>query len=176
MLARYWIASAVAAATLVLAGCETPMPATGSADAEAGQARLLWSEAQCGSERSGARFVADRKDLDTIVARAASQQIGAEPKSLEGVDFAQQRVVLVSRGRKPTPGYGIELDESTLQIDGERATLTLRLAQPDPDAVQAQMLTTPCALVVLPRGGYKELRVLDQDGAEWDSLRVADGS
>lgn len=174
MLARYWIASAVAAATLVLAGCETPMPATGSADAEAGQARLLWSEAQCGSERSGARFVADRKDLDTIVARAASQQIGAEPKSLEGVDFAQQRVVLVSRGRKPTPGYGVELDESALQIDDERANLTLRLAEPDPEAVQAQMLTTPCALIALPRRGYEELRLLNQEGVEWEVLRVVE--
>lgn len=174
MLARYWIASAVATATLVLSSCETPMPPTGSDGGEAGQARLLWSESQCGIERSGARFVADRKDLDTIAARASSRQIGDDPAPIEGVDFSRHRVVLVSRGRKPTPGYGIDLDESPLRVDDERATLTLRLAEPDPKDVQAQMLTTPCALIALPRRGYQELRLLNQEGAEWAVLRIVE--
>jgi len=173
MVPRHWVVGVVAAATVAVAGCETPTPAAGADDA---QAQLLWSAAQCGVERAGARWVADRKEFDTIVVRAASHQVGAEPAQVEGVDFAQQRVVLITRGRKPTPGYGIELAESPLRIDDERALLTVRLAEPDPDAMQAQMLTTPCALVALPRGGYEELRVLDTEGAEWDSLRVAGGS
>ena len=54
-------------------------------------------------------------------------------------------LVAVSNGPQPTPGYGFELQS----VDGSTAEVRLlyHWLEPAPDAVMAQMVTSPCSVV-----------------------------
>lgn len=166
----------LATGVLVLTACQGHTPTSNSHGFSENQPRLLWSSAHCGVEQAGARWVADRSAIETIVERASSRQLDAEPVEPPAVDLARERVLLLARGRKPTPGYGIGLAESPLELEDGRARMSIRLQQPDPDRIQAQMITTPCALVALPRGDYRQVQVIDRHGAVWESLAVGSAS
>ena len=64
-------------------------------------------------------------------------------------------------GQKPTGGYSIDPAESGLEIRADTATLRVAWSTPPPDAVRAQVITRPCLLLALPKGGYARTRVVD---------------
>jgi hypothetical protein len=69
---------------------------------------------------------------------------GSGPES-EAESLGDVLLVAVSNGSQPTPGYGFELQS----VDGSSAEVRLqyRWLTPAPDAVMAQMLTSPCSVV-----------------------------
>jgi len=71
-------------------------------------------------------------------------------------------LVAISRGPQPTPGYRFELGDAFL--DNDVAILALRWIEPAADAVLAQVITHPCIVVGLERGGYRRVRAVDDRG------------
>jgi hypothetical protein len=114
--------------------------------------------AQCGGEGEGpsARRLASAGDL----AAAFASELGGEAPAL---DFAKDAVVLVAAGRKPTAGFGVELAAPKAPAKGGVAALQIRLTRPDPAALVAQVVTSPCLVVRLPREGLTEIQIVDAE-------------
>jgi hypothetical protein len=81
------------------------------------------------------------------------------------VDFTRQRVIAVYMGKRPTAGYGLGLASRNAEV-GERGVLTLVVSWIEPlaDAVLAQVITSPCLLVSVPKGDHVTIQVVDGGG------------
>ena len=74
------------------------------------------------------------------------QHAGERP--MPAVDFAKEAVAAVFLGTRPTGGFGVELVGA-----GEMAgafVLQYRETKPAPDAITAQVITSPFLLVAMP--------------------------
>lgn len=71
------------------------------------------------------------------------------------VDFAREMVVGVFLGSRPTAGYGVDITGT--RQDGDAVVVEYRVTAPPPDAITAQVITSPYVLVALPaaRGEVK---------------------
>jgi hypothetical protein len=74
------------------------------------------------------------------------------------------------RGSQPTPGYRFEL--SSAERHGRTVQLNVDWLEPEPGAVLAQMITTPCLVIGLTRGDFDNIRALDQHGALLGEVRL----
>jgi hypothetical protein len=78
---------------------------------------------------------------------------GAAP----AVDFAHSMVVGVFLGTRPTAGYRVEI--AAVRSEGGRTVVEYVEHRPPPDALVAQVLTSPFHLVRIPRAtGVVEFR------------------
>ena len=81
-------------------------------------------------------------------------------------------VILLSvfKGAQPTPGFSFSL--STARLVQGTAELTVQWHEPDPNMVQAQMMTYPCLVIGIEPGGYSTVRVREGDGTLLGELAI----
>ena len=79
------------------------------------------------------------------------------------VDFARALVVWVSLWRRPTGGYSVELPGAARR--GSELVVELESHGPSPGAMLAQVVTSPFALVAVPRPEGVRAVVVVLDGA-----------
>jgi hypothetical protein len=65
------------------------------------------------------------------------------------VNWLAENVLIVSLGQKPSAGYGIELNNWLLEQDHWQVMRTAH--KPMAGRMQAQMLTSPCIMVKIPK-------------------------
>jgi hypothetical protein len=84
-------------------------------------------------------------------AAAWEQLVGTiQPRpGLPTIDFAQSVVVIAAMGRKPSGGYGIDVNEVRV-LDGN-ATITVTESSPGEGCVVADIVTAPAAVTVSTR-------------------------
>lgn len=65
------------------------------------------------------------------------------------VDFAKETVIAVFLGSRNTAGYAVEI----VSAEAEQGSLIVRYRQraPSPDAITAQIITTPFQIVAIPK-------------------------
>jgi hypothetical protein len=147
---------AALAGALVAAGC---------AHARGVPAVAVRGGAQCG----GAGATPTARWIPSEAAARQALGLGAvldgPPPASLGVDFGRDGAVLVAMGRRPTAGYEIALASPRAEVKDGVATIAVRFEEPPQGAVLAQVVTSPCLLVVLPREGLREVRVVDGSGA-----------
>ena len=85
-----------------------------------------------------------RVEFDELARIRGSQLLGttAPGETPQGDDIM---LVAVSNGSAPTPGYGFELHAVGGSV--EEVRLEYRWLTPAPDAVMAQVITSPCSVV-----------------------------
>ncbi len=83
---------------------------------------------------------------------------------MPAVDLSRQATLLVQMGQKPTPGYGLWPEQPVARLRGDVLEVILDWQSPPPGAILAQVITSPCMLIAIPRAGYKTIRVLDATG------------
>ena len=120
--------------------------------------RSLGAASQCGG--AGDRPSARRLVTAAEVAAALSPGLGAAP-SAPAVSWASEAVVLVSGGQRTSAGYGIELVSTRAQVRDGAAALRVAFTSPPAGAASAQVMTSPCLVVALPREGLRAVAVLD---------------
>jgi len=79
-------------------------------------------------------------------------------------------LVAISRGRQPTPGYSLTLEDARRGVD--KAVLTVRWQTPESGAVLAQVMTHPCLVVGLPEQGVSRVEAVDQHGDSIGTLML----
>lgn len=152
------VASIAMAVTAFLAGCAAHRHGVAAASAvHAGQ--------HCGGPGAGpsARWIGDEAGLRAAL--SAGPALGGAAATAPRVDFSREGVVAVSAGTRPTAGYAIALHEEAVTIADGVATIVVRIDGPAAGAILAQVVTSPCLLVRLPREGIREVRVVDPVGA-----------
>ena len=88
---------------------------------------------------------------------------------LPDVDFNRSGVIVVYMGRHSTAGYQVGLASEAAEISDHNLTLLVSWVEPPVDALVAQVITSPCVLVSIPKGDYSVIRVVD----EGDRIRAS---
>lgn len=83
--------------------------------------------------------------------------------SQASIDWTRERILLISEGQKPSAGYSLKLENWLLEQNYWQATKLQR--SPAPGTLQAQMITSPCLLVVIPKS-VKSFTLNDVSGNE----------
>lgn len=77
------------------------------------------------------------------------------------IDFDNQLLILYAVGQKPSSGYSIELYKSDALLIDQKLHLPVRVQSPASGSMNAQMITSPCTILLLPRVEYSEIVIDD---------------
>lgn len=113
----------------------------------------------CGTEGEVARV---QLLPDAVAVRAWESQRGIQFSGIAG-ELPAQPYAIVEMGQRSSAGYGIAVSRQAGLKDGI-LLLKATFIAPRAGAMTAQVITSPCALVSLPKVEYGEVRVIDQTG------------
>ncbi|WP_299693045.1 protease complex subunit PrcB family protein [Hydrocarboniphaga sp.] len=108
-------------------------------------------------------------DEQTRIALLPSAQAAADWQAARGIqlpgaaDLPPGRYVAVDLGLRTTAGYGLAVSRQAGLNDGVLVLKATSFA-PAVDAISAQVMTSPCALVRLPAIEFNSMRLIDQSG------------
>ncbi|HSW14884.1 MAG TPA: protease complex subunit PrcB family protein [Solimonas sp.] len=144
----------IAPAALLLAGC-SGMPTLFSKEYA-----IEVSEAA----RSGQCNTAGPESRVSLLADTAAVEAWQQEHGVSfGVALPQGPFALVEMGERNTGGYGLAIS----RLAGRRGdTLVLNgtFIAPAAEDMTTQAITSPCVLVSLPKQGYSQVEIIDQDG------------
>lgn len=134
--------------------------------------KALYKSLQCGRSDSSpsVEVISNAEQMEQIY-RKLGQVLGGQPIELPAISYGKEVAMLVEMGQRPTAGYGLVLDGSTATLRGGIAEVHVIWLEPSEGAVVAQLITSPCLLIALPRDSYESVRIVDQD--EQVRLRAA---
>jgi hypothetical protein len=127
--------------------------------------RLLYKGDQCKTNRLDphAIWIEDPDQFKKTYARLTKHTIGAQQDLSSRVDFSREGILIVAMGQKPTGGYGLELNREFAAISDDTAVLRVSWIDPPKGAILPQIITSPCLAIILPKGPYSQIQLLDQD-------------
>lgn len=142
---------------------ETPLAAT-----------VLATGQQCLPAAEGwhATWISSSEGLREMMSRTRSNRIGSESDNLPAVDFKRFGVLVVEMGQRPSAGYRFDTRGVTAQAVDGIATLQITHIKPAPDAMTAQVMTSPWVLIQLPLEEFIEIHVVDQAGVRLDQTEL----
>ena len=121
---------------------------------------MVRAGAQCGGAAVGPSV--RRLGSAAELAAAFAGELGA---AAPAADFEGAAVLLVSSGQQPTAGHAVELAAPRAPVKGGVALVQVALRAPAPGAAAAQVITSPCLVLALPRAGLAEVKVADGERA-----------
>lgn len=95
-----------------------------------------------------------------------------KPPFMPKVDFASQGVLWVHMGRQPTGGYALELADPPYRVVDEMLSIYVNWTTPPDGAAVIQMITAPCMLLKISKGGYRSIEIVDQKGGVQLSIDI----
>jgi hypothetical protein len=127
--------------------------------------RLLFKGGQCMTNRLNphADWIDDAEQFKKTHARLTNHITGAQQDLSSRVDFSREGVLIVAMGQKPTGGYGLELSREFAVLSNDTAVLSVSWIDPPKGAILPQIITSPCLAIILPKGPYSQIQLLDQD-------------
>ena len=127
--------------------------------------RLLYKGDQCQTNRLDpqAFWIDDPDQFKKTYARLTQHTLGAQQDPSSRVDFSREGILMVTMGQKPTGGYGLELNREFAVISDDTAVLSVSWIEPPKGAILPQIITSPCLAIILPKGPYSQIHLLDQD-------------
>lgn len=111
---------------------------------------------QCFITQAESQVWLEREDEWNGLPENAKQQLSAA-----GIDFTRSNVLIISTGQKPTPGYSLELTNWLLEQDHWQVTRIAR--SPSVNSMKAQVITSPCLLVKIPKS-IKSITINNEQG------------
>ncbi|RBP72561.1 protease complex subunit PrcB family protein [Marinobacter nauticus] len=147
-LVRSFITSA---ATLFLTACSAT---GGPGEGKGVMVRQITQSAYCGLTGPGVAFVRSEADREALL-DVSGQNMATDV--VRKVDLAREALVMVTLGQKPTAGYSVGLQSALAQ--GESLVLDMRVNEPAPDMMVAQVITSPCAVLAIEPRGWQQIRV-----------------
>ena len=146
-----------------LSGCAA---STDGGDQTDASVQVVFSSAMCGTQIQAPQvtWIDTPVGLRRAFDRFHTQQM--PPSSIEPppLDFTRYAAVLLEMGVQPSAGYGLTLQARRWSVAGDTLILRVNWLAPPPGRVFAQVITHPCLLVSVPRGGYRHIEILDQHG------------
>ena len=136
--------------------------------------RPLYKGDQCQTNRltPHAIWIEDPDQFNKTVVQLSGHIIGAQKDLSSRVDFSREGILLVAMGRKPTAGYALELNREYAVLSDDTAVLSVSWIDPPKGAILPQIITSPCMAIILPKGSYSQIQVIDQDEQLRLQLRI----
>ena len=127
---------------------------------------VVYRGIDCGRTASepGAMWISNRQQLVHIYDQVNKAVIGSAQDRTPDIDFSRFGVLMIMMGKKPTGGFGLHPGEKQALIKDDKAKVYIQWVEPPEDAILPQMISSPCLMLKLPKGGYSQIHVLDQNG------------
>jgi len=87
---------------------------------------------------------------------AALWNLHAGERTRPSVDFSREIVVAVFMGTRPTAGFSVQI--VGVRQEGQALIVSYKETRPAPDALTAQVLTSPFQIVAVPRGTTTDVK------------------
>lgn len=116
--------------------------------------RQITQSAYCGLTGPGVAFVRSEADREALL-DVSGQNMATDV--VRKVDLSREALVMVTLGQKPTAGYSVGLQSALAQ--GESLVLDMRVNEPAPDMMVAQVITSPCAVLAVEPRGWQQIHV-----------------
>ncbi|HSD36758.1 MAG TPA: protease complex subunit PrcB family protein [Rhodocyclaceae bacterium] len=156
-------------AWMLLAQALVPTPASANAVAPspswpilkiASQSRCAWP-----MHEPTARIFSSEVEWQSALPTGQTAVFAAPP------DWTRQRVIALTLGARPTPGYSIELDAHEFALRKDSLLLDFHERAPAPGEMLQQVMTQPCIFILVEQGRWRGVVLRNtQTGAE---LRAA---
>jgi len=111
---------------------------------------------QCYVSQGESYIWLEQEDEWLALPRATQQQLQHAQ-----INWLEDNVLIVSSGQQPSAGYGIELTNWLMEQNHWQVTRVTQ--QPTTGSMQAQMLTSPCMLVKIPKS-IRSFSLKDEQG------------
>ncbi|MBY6192710.1 protease complex subunit PrcB family protein [Marinobacter hydrocarbonoclasticus] len=147
-LVRSFITSAT---MLLLAACSAK---GGPGEGEGVMVRQITQSAYCGLTGPGVAFLRSEADREALL-DVSGQNMATDV--VRKVDLSREALVMVTLGQKPTAGYSVGLQSALAQ--GKSLVLDMRVSEPAPDMMVAQVITSPCVVLAVEPRGWQQIRV-----------------
>lgn len=147
----------LAALWAALAGCEDNVKPSATSES----VTPVYQGRHCGRSDPTAQvtWIGDEAQLRDLF--DGMRRTSLQSQSLPQVDFDANGLVLIELGQRPTAGYLLRLASQRMVMDRGDGLITFSVDKPAGPA--AQVITSPCLLVAVPRGDYKGVRALSTD-------------
>jgi len=138
------------------------------------EVRVLFKGDQCRTDRLNphAIWIEDSDQFKKTYARLTKHIIGGQQDLSSRVDFSREDILIVAMGQKPTGGYGLELNREFAIISDDTAVLRVSWIDPPKGAILSQIITSPCLAIIVPKGPFSQIHLLDQDAHLRMQLRI----
>lgn len=110
----------------------------------------IYSSNHCAVTEEQLVVIHSMAELKKIVSSKPKTFIQKTPV-LPNIDFEQQSLVLLAIGQKPTVGYSLQITGKQALLDDEKLILPISIINPDPSMMHAQVITSPCKVLSLPK-------------------------
>ena len=124
----------------------------------------VYQSANCGRNQAASHitWIDNQAELEDVYRRVRSTTLGGE-KAVPAVSFDTHGLVLIELGQRSTAGYQLRLASERMVMDKGDGLITFSVDKPAGAA--AQMITSPCLLISVPRGDYVGVRALSTDSS-----------
>lgn len=112
----------------------------------------------------GAVWISNRQQLVHVYEQINKSIIGSVLGRLPTIDFSRFGVLMIMMGQRPTSGFRLQPGEKQILIKDDKANVYIQWVEPPEDAILPQMTSSPCLMLKLPKKGYSQINVLDQNG------------
>ncbi len=109
-----------------------------------------------------ATWISSPQILRAKIAQCGANRVGATAGGVPEIDYSRYGVLVVEMGRRRSGGYGFDPERVTARVTGRTASVELGIRQPAEGARVTQALTAPWVMIQIPRGEYRNIRVIDQ--------------
>lgn len=149
---RSYLKPLVAGVALVMtAACSS----NGSREAAvAPQVRQVTQSAHCGLTGPGVVHVSSPEALEQVLG-VSGQNIATGV--IRQVDLDNEQLIIVTLGQKPTAGYSVGLEN--VAWDNPVLRLTMRVSEPAPGMMVAQVITSPCVVLAVNGDNWQKVEV-----------------
>ena len=120
------------------------------------------NQCKCPYDKLKVMQLTDQKQLDIFVKQNTHTILSTPKNNLTPIDFSNDVIVAIWMEKKPTAGYGLSLEEKSAEIKDYTAIVQVKLKKPDPGTMLAQVMTSPCLLIKLPKGKYDTIEIFSQ--------------
>jgi hypothetical protein len=157
MLNKIRVGIALVASCAVTAGCEDTVKPTSTSES----VTPIYQGRHCGRSEPAAHVTWIQSEAVLQDAHRKMHRNSLQAPPLPDVDFDTHGLVLIELGQRPTAGYQMHLASQLMVMDKGDAVITFSVDKPAGPA--AQVITSPCMLVSVPRGDYVGVRALSTD-------------
>lgn len=117
---------------------------------------VIYQNQFCSSQSQLFKQLTDQQSLQAAI--GSPRMLGKTTK-LPAVDFSRSYLLLIAMGTRPSAGYQLTLSEPQAGVYDDKLLLPVAFKQPEPGMMQAAVMTSPCLIVSLKKGQYRQVAV-----------------
>ena len=139
---------------LVISASDTLLP---SSNTDPIYLEVIFQSNQCGTHTSAPSLevVSSQQQLDLLIQRLDRHTLGKKRQPYL-VNFKKMNVLFLEMGYRPTAGYRLLLSDEKVRLRDNEAIVEASWAEPPADSLQAQVITRPCLIFILPKSDYSK--------------------